>query len=50
MKHKKTYIISLLVICIICINVMYSGIVRPLDERGPIDLGSLSNTNIMVNL
>jgi hypothetical protein len=49
MKHKKAYIISLLAVCIVCINVMYFGAVRSYDEIGPIDLGSIYNINSMVN-
>ena len=50
MKRRQTYIISLLAICIICMNIMYLGVVRPLDEKGPTDVGSIYNVNSMVNL
>jgi hypothetical protein len=46
MKCKKTHIIYLLAICIVCMM----GVIRPLDEKGVVDLGSIYNINTMVNL
>lgn len=49
MKHTKTYKISLLTTCIICMYVMYFG-ARCIDEKGLIDLGSIYTISNMVNL
>jgi hypothetical protein len=50
MKRRKTYIIGLLAICIVGMNILYSVVNAPLDQKGPIDLGSTYNINSMVNL
>ena len=47
MKRRKIYIIGLLAICM---GILYSVDIVPLDEKGPIDIGSIYTINSMVNL
>jgi len=50
MKCRKMHVIALLAICIVCVNMLYSVGANLLDEKGPVDIGSIYNINNMFNL